>query len=127
MLKFYTIKPPYLIQTIAITVNLFYRKKTLDGLQTRITTKTEGWSHLNDGRIIGKTSSKGWLRFRRFAHPDVLDVSAPEYDVLIHLQASDRGFFHIMTRLIQNIPHLLAQQAGQLVLPLCRRTSLKKS
>lgn len=40
---------------------------------------------LDNGRIIGQTASKGWLRFRRFANPDVLDVGAPEYDVLVHL------------------------------------------
>lgn len=40
---------------------------------------------LDNGRVIGQTSSKSWLRFRRFANPDVLDVGAPEYDVLVHL------------------------------------------
>jgi len=40
---------------------------------------------LDDGRIIGQTSSKSWLGFRGFANPDVLDISTPEDDVLVDL------------------------------------------
>ena len=47
----------------------------------------EKMSHLNNCRIVGQTASKSWLRFRWFANPDVLDVSAPEDDVLVHLEA----------------------------------------
>ena len=58
-------------------------------------------SHLHNSRIIGQPSSQGWLRFRRFANPDVLDVGTSEYDVLVHLQTNEEVFFHIRTQLIQ--------------------------